>query len=205
MNRTMICCAVVIALVGCSPTPTAPEGEDADRVTETSPIPSPESKPFGIGDVETGLRVEARLDAESKMGNVKYEEIETMRKDLARVSVRVGAPYPEELWVAVNVRATINFSGHAVVVKTRVFVEKEEVESFQFVYGPHPRREPNGVRVNVLSGLDAVPSSLLVHAESEAMLFKNTDPATLDAETAQASPEMTVTVHSNPVRIDFGS
>lgn len=208
MYRIALLCVFSAALAACSPPPTAPEsreGTDGADPLPTSPIVKADSKRFGIGDVETGLRVTLRLDAESKLGNVKYEELETMRKDLARVSVEVRPPYPDELWLTFLIRANIGFQGNPVRVKARVYVDKNEVEAFEFVFGENPALRPRATRVNVLAGLDTVPESLLVHAEVEAALFEGVDPASFDPATAVARRGNTVTVFSNPVRIDFGT
>ena len=137
--------------------------------------------------------------------NIRFQEFESARDRITRVTAEIFPPHPEELWVKVSVSCRKAFPDHAILMKTRIFVDREEVDSFSFVTGDNAK-EPVSRSLEVLQFFDQRPESFVVHAETEVVLYKNTDETNITPETApEPAAGNTATVLGNPLRVEFRS
>lgn len=200
---TILLTALLPPIVGCSPKPSAPEG-DASVSTPVTPDPSStNSVVFGIGDVETSLDMTLSLDEETDLTNVHLDEKRTKKKDLAKVDILVRQPYPEELILVLKIKSFDNFPGHAVQITPHVYFDDKDVELEGFIYGNRAVLDRHEFKINVFEHLEGSPSSTLAYAELQISLFLNTDEAEVTLETPPTEQTQSVKKLSNPVRIDF--
>ncbi|MCH7960006.1 MAG: hypothetical protein IID08_07745 [Candidatus Hydrogenedentes bacterium] len=118
--------------------------------------------------------------------------------------VRVVRPYPEQIPMKILVGTVANFPGDTVLVAARLIIDDIEVDSFDYVFGENPPvRDLRSENMDLRSYLEGTPESVLVRVELIATLFKHTEAVSIDPETVERPAADTVTVYSNPLRIEF--
>lgn len=200
-------CVLVLGL-GCSPTPTKtlPFGDGADPSASAAPVAP---AVFGVGDVETSLRLRVTLNAQSRGPNVRSQEDLSAKQEILRTTVDIYDPLPEELWATFELSCYADFPGHAAVVRVAMFsqpgdADPVEIGRFNVVLGDNARDRTTTVKANALEPLPQRPDTLLVYAKADIILFMNTEEDAVDPETATTdNPAMRAALLSNPMRVNF--
>ena len=190
-------------VVACSKEPpsTAAFRETAD----SGAIPVSGSVPFGIGDVETSIKIKGQLDLRSKNRNIEYQETLTVKKDLAMVNLTVNQPFPEELWLHFTIRkGGTDFEDNVVIVRGAVYLDETPIQQIEYAIPP-ARIQPfvQEVRIDVMAYLSSIPDTLLARMSIEAILLMGVHEIPEDISAVKTAPDTTVAVRSNPIRIDF--
>lgn len=206
MGIRTLALALLCALISCSPAPSQSGKEAADK-TPSSGIPAAnKDKPpaFNIGDVEATLRLDAKVAEASKSPTISVEELVNMRKELDMVTVTVKPPAPSQFSITFSLKATEDFAKTPVAFRAKILRDKDVIDSFEAFVGADARKKPFERTVDVLSGLAVIPDTMLIHAQTEAILLPpDTTPESVDLRTVTGDAESVGTIPSNPVRIDF--
>lgn len=192
-------------LAACSPAPRtdAAKGSSVAPKAETSGATA-ERKGMDVGDVESVLHIVATLAARSAAPNINVEEMKDTRNHLDLTTLTIGPPHPKEVYVSFRVEASKPFTEGPVALRAKILRDNHEIGSFATLLGADAASQPYEQAVNVLAGLEAVPDTLLVHAQAEVILLPaGTDPARVDVRTVSGTPDSTGSVLSNPVRVNF--
>ena len=202
-----IALSVVVALMAaCSPpSPPADAGAgEAPLAPSENPIPKTLSN-VTIGEVEMAMRFVIRLHEDSAGPLIREKVVETRKNMVAIVTLDVSAPYPEHLWVSVQLGSLMSLPGHVLHWKAKVLVDDSVVDTFESVVGRHARAEmkTNFRKVDIFNGLHEKGGSVLVRGESEMSLFVDTNEDNFDPLTAKAPESMKVVILSNPLRVNF--
>lgn len=202
MSRILLTGLVALALNACKPMgPDLPKPGSPEQATV---MIDKTATPVTVADAEAALRLEATVDEMSRLGNVVVEESVNKRSVLDLTTVTVTPPFPAELWVTFHVSASQDFTATPVALRADVYEDDLVVDSFSEVFAKDIRNTAQIHRFNVLANRTEAPDTLLVYARGELSLMpEGTDPATVDANTAIASPENTGHTMSNPIRINF--
>jgi hypothetical protein len=204
MRKWVFVLTLLAALGACKPPPLDVEPEDAPP---ESALPSDElaAEPeLNIGDVEQGIDVEASLAPESKSAQIVATQLTDKMGRVKILRLEVSPPYPRELWLDYKVNARRNFVERPAVLRGRMLADgKRELASFALVLGSKATRNTFSTRINALEGVEAMPETLGIHVEAEALLLpEGTDEATIDPATA-SSDETSGAVYQTAVRINF--
>lgn len=180
----------------------SPESESnaAPQVQRGSKIP------YSIGDITYGFYATLTMDRRTLPDSVAYEEENSQNFDyrVTLAKARVVQPYPERIPIRLLVGSVREFPGDAVVVTARLIVDKKEVDSYEYVFGEKLAiQDLRFENIDLRSHLEGTPESVLVRVELIATLFKHTKVASLDPKTVERPAVDTVTVYSNPMRVDF--
>lgn len=204
----LLCLFVLPLLAGCSDD--GPQYSiDESAIEEVFPANpnSTTSGPgihFGIGDVDSALRVEMQLAPSALSGTITQQVQETKLEWVAKTDAQVAFPYPNKLEVGVGVRSVIDYPEHSSRITTNVYVENEIVHTFQFITGKMAIRQQNLEIFDVMPHLDlSETDSVLLHARAEIEFFPNTPEEELTLETPARSDTTRATKLSNPMRITF--
>ena len=193
-------------------------GTEAPEPSGRAPVSAPQSvadaRPaeLDMGDIETNVFIEMRLDAASAPDGVSTQELvdRRYRITLQTVSAPLSAPVP--LAFDVQIGARENLSETPLVMRLALVREwaDSETERREVVIERNMLLPAEGLYqmtdapFDVLAGLEALPESMLAYIQAELLLMpKGTDPAEVDPETAEVSEERQGVLRSNPVRINF--
>lgn len=217
MRHTCLLLILAIAVTGCS----NPKPKAAPPSPST---PNPAAEPVNtgaasdIGDAEYNISCVVTIAEEHRTPQFSVQELKDYKRNLSMVTVDVAGAAPPELPVTCTLKSTADFPNTPVALQGRVFREvtpgqREEIGSFTAVAGSKamqlPKREgadPAVWSFNVLKGLAAAPSSMLITTELTMLLTApGTDEASLDPTLASVSSEFTTVEISNPVRINFAA
>lgn len=195
-------------LTGCSKPDQAPEATpepvpDKSQPEEPRRLGTLEGVEFGVGDVETSLKLELTTGDKNDPVAVLYDAVENRKYELSKAQMTVGSPYPEALWVTINLRSTANFGGHAVQVKPKLFLDNREIASFAYMTGSQARKDTKAFEVDIMKHLEEIPDTLLLHSTVDIKLFLDTDESTITVDTPPEPATQTATKLSNPLRIHF--
>ena len=183
-----------------------PDSAPVSEFNSTAQILQGSKIPYNIGDITYGFYATLTMDRRSLPDSIAYEE-EFMKNFDYRVTLanaRVARPYPEQIPMKILVGTVLIFPGDAVMVTARLIVDKKEVDSFEYIFGEKmPVRDIRFEEVDLRSYLEGTPESVLVRVELIATLFKHTEAASIDPETVERPADDTVTVYSNPMRVNF--
>lgn len=197
----------LVALMGaCSPSPPPADTGAVEAPLNAPEIPIPKIlSEVTIGGVERAMRFVVRIHEDSVGPEIREKIVKTQKDDVAIVTVDISPPYPEHLWLSVQLGSMMNVPGHTLHMKTKVFVGDSVVDTFESTVGRKARTAmmTNLRKVDIFDGLDEKSGSILVRGESELSLFMNTDEDTFDFLTAQAPETMKVVIFSNPLRLNF--
>ncbi|MBN2309449.1 MAG: hypothetical protein JXR94_10790 [Candidatus Hydrogenedentes bacterium] len=201
--RTFLILALLVALGACKPPPPVPKTDRPDGGAGAEGEAPPVVE-LNIGDVEQGIDIQARLAPESASATITAEELGNKRDQVMLLTLKVSPPYPEELWVEYRVNAKRAFAERPVALRARVLVERErEIGSFSLVLGADARKNGFAKKIDILSGLEAIPETMEVIVSAEAfMMPAGTDEETLDPETA-VSDESSKAIYQTAVRVNF--
>jgi hypothetical protein len=205
-SRFTILLVVAAAFSACTP----PGPSSPDPVTE-APLTDPNvaaaispKAAFTIGDAETSLNFEIRADRELRIHpRIRISEVETQTGRLASVQIDVMGEPPERFPLLVTVVATRSFLSHSGRILGQVKFEDQEVFPVSGVMGENALQTPMTGRLELISRVGSLPDSALVIGEAEVILYRDTDPATVDREAPAPENAERVTIYSNPVRINI--
>lgn len=208
--RTAAIVFLTCTFLACTQNSGTPEpGSDSTSISELDPAPQVQqgSKiPYSVGDITYGFYATVSMDRRTLPENIAYEE-EVMQNFDYRVTLakaRVFQPYPEQILMNMRVGSVLNFPGDAVLLVARLMIDDVEVDSFEYLFGENPPvRDDRSEKFDLRSFLEGTPESVLVRVELIATLFKHTEATSIDPETVERPAEDTVTVYSNPLRIEF--
>lgn len=216
MKYPRLNCMMVIGLMplfmGCGlyapkSTSTSVESETVDQVQHEEPLP------LTIGDVEGKVFMTANIAQDSLASNINVEELISRNERVHLRTITITEPFPQSLVCEFHLISEQNFPDNPVAIRGRILRDEDEIGSFVAVLGEHAvRRMVLDVEAlpslkfhfDVLENLDAIPDTMLVVAEMEAMLTPTgTDESTLDPATVQVSSANRNIIRSNPIRINF--
>lgn len=214
------CFMLILCILVCVACGKSPKSDSADpqpipaapHRAAPAPAASLQRAPIDLGDVDSGISISGRLAPLVPASGIREETVETKRGKLAMCTIHVSPPFRDELAVRFEVTASRAFAERPVVLRVRVFRDETPVtEEFSFVLGRDANLppvdssgmpSPRAFVVNALSGLDAPPASLLLHARATAWLMEAGTPEEL-LNPSTASSDERVAIMSNPVRIHF--
>lgn len=161
---------------------------------------------FSVGDVEVAMHVMTQLAAQSVTPETRQRDFATPRNRLTRELIDFFPPYPEEVWINVQVVNEENYPDHAIHIKTTVSMDDKPIKTFTFVTGPNAQDlHQELLNVSELSG-GALPESFLLQSTSKITLYKFTDASEIDVDNPpEAKKEDEATVTGNTMRISFRS
>ena len=196
-----IAIAFVCAMTACSQPGEGPAiggpGAGEPVVTPGGPVE------FGIGDVQFHLDPKLTVSQRSLGPAVDERRFQSQFEHLTRVEANL-ANIPEELWLDLTFSGAEPWPGYAVVVNATVFADQQPLEeNIQFVLTPETARQPRVFTFNLLESLQAVPASVLVHAEANYILVKTDDPASVTPESVTSADGESAEKVSNPLRVNF--
>lgn len=194
---------ILLSIIGCTPEVKKSASPSKGDGTSSPIQETLVAVEYGIGDVETSLKMELTIVDDGSLPSVEIEEKETTKHELALVNVKVRKPYPEKLTLNLKLRAFDVFAEHAVKIIPHVFFDDVDVKLEGYVYGGGQTEGLRNIRIEVFDHLKEGATSTLVHVELELSLFLNTDASEIGLETPPTPLTQTNTSFSNPVRIDF--
>lgn len=203
ITRLLVWAMVLLPILGCTPDTGPPEETSESEVTETDDTLGIAPIKFGIGDVETSIKMAFSISPDMDLTNVQYEQTLTQHQEIAKVDVRVSKPYPEKMLLTLGFRIINDFTGHAAQVIPHIFLDDKDVPLEGFVLGGNATAESPEFTIDIFEHLDTIPSTILVHPELEINLFLDTDESEITPETPPTELTQSVTKLGNPVRIDF--
>lgn len=202
MIRIALALTLTLGMAACSkPAPTAAPsatGEEAGPATKSAAI-----RRLDIGDVEAHVSLALRVSAESKTPEVNASEDWSRRKRLSLANTDVTQPFPESLWLALEIDSQHAFTTESVLLTTTIYVDDKEVGTFTDILGADAPNKTIIHKVDALAGLDVLPETMLARAEAKATLYLDKKPEDIDPETAERLPAWTADLPSNPMRINF--
>ena len=184
----------------------APDSAPVLDLDSTPKVQQGSKIPYSIGDITYGFYATVSMDRNTLPGSIAYDEEVMLNFDyrVTLANARVNRPYPEQIPMKLLVGTVLDFPGDAVMVTARLIIDEKEVDSFEYVFGEiRPIRDLRLEKLDLRSYLEGTPESVLVRVELIATLFKHTEAASIDPETVERPAEDTVTVYSNPMRVEF--
>ena len=160
---------------------------------------------FGIGDVESAMRIESTLPTDVLTDNIRQQIIENKREEVSKVDVVVLFPYPETLPMRVTCRSVKNYPpGSSARITINLYLDDEIIETFQVILGEKVIRAPVHRDFDIMPHIDLVKSdSFLFHARGVIEYFPTVPGDQLTFET-EATPDVTSTTKlGNPIRVSF--
>ncbi len=189
---------VLIGVVGCKPKP----GPTALELQEELKQPKKTVVGLDIGDVEVGIRIEAKLPEPPSSDSITEQQMRNQRNRLDFNTITLSKPYPTELNIKFAV-STMALPEDVVALRVKIYREKEEIGSFSKVLTGESCIFDH--IIDVFQGLNKIPDTMLIHTRGEVILLpKGTDPSTVDPETVTGTEDTTGAVASNPIRINTG-
>jgi len=211
MKRFLITAMILLCLTGCRNESKSIVSDDS----EPAPVVIAGETPHrtDIGDIESGTMIIGTIAEESRGAPVQVEDMTTVRGDITMSTATVSSPYPPELWVRFQIKSRpgSNIEKRLVAVRGKLIRDEQPIETLQTILGGSPEdtagaNRPTEFKVNVLSGLATLPSTMLVYAEADLLLLpKGTDPAVVDPAPVSVDSRDTATIRSNPVRLNFAA
>lgn len=201
---------LTVAFAACSQNSEAP-AQDSELAPASESDAAPQvqqgtKKPYSIGDITYGFYATLTLDRKELPKSIAYEEEVMLNFDyrVTLAKAKVHQPYPEQIPMIMRVGTVAGFPGDAVLVTARLIIDEKEVDTFEYLFGEKfPVRDMRTEKMDLRSYLEGTPESALVRVELIATLFKHTEAISIDPETVERPVDDTVTVYSNPLRIEF--
>jgi hypothetical protein len=193
MMRIGVAVLLITLIMGCGqPTPVLTDA------TKSSPIDKKvETTVLGIGDIETGFKLELHLYLQSPVPNVFAEETRTRRGDLGKVDIEITPLHPESVYLLISLNRDIRLKGNVVAAKSVLIYKDQEVGGFSSRFGGDKARESSMERVEILSLFDEYPEYVTFYARSE-LTVESVSEGNSDSLIGQST-----TILSNPVRVYF--
>ena len=192
-------------LSGCSKDEPNAFSIDKGAVEETVSI-SNTGIDIGIGDIESNMRLYVLIDESSSSDTVTHSEEFTKLEWLARASIDVSTPYPQELNLMVFNRSVKSFPGHAYRTTVNLYCEDKIIDTFKYITGKNALLDIKEHVVDVMPDLNPeAGKSILLHVRAEIEFFPNTDDESITVDTPAAASVTRTTKMGNPLRITFGT
>lgn len=196
----------LVASVGCSPGPPPSPGSSGEGAQAVEYFEIQQLQPlFDIGDIESYTHFWVELSEESESPTIENVEVFSKKEELTKAILNISKPYPKELWLRLNTKLLKTFAGYAVAMRVRLFLDGKEIEAFDFIYENLMDRIPRTRRVEVMSNFGSIPETALVHAEATIIMFAEEEFNEDELDSVQLTPKNSVTILSNPLRINFRS
>lgn len=172
-----------------------PETPDEGAAASTPAVPRA-FVDIDIGDITYGVYANIELLQRDVGPGMDVHRLSSPRFDhrTQLLTVNLSPPYPDELPLTILFGSTRSLMGHAVIMKVHTFREYtdadgekvvEEILTFDRVLGYNRLvGTPELIDLNPFVDMTELPSTMLVYCELEAWLFLNTNPETLDPDTA---------------------
>jgi hypothetical protein len=213
MKKTALLLTLLLALGSCgnrrNDTVATPEGEKPiDEVIHTESggpkIKAMKVPPTTVGDVEANVLLSARLADQSRSDNIRVKELQSRNETLHLVTIDISEPVPQELWLDCTTFCKTAFKKRPVAVVGKIMAEDRVIGEFSAAFGKKSHEEKVKVTVDAFKGLDTIPETMLVIAKAKASLLpEGTVFEEIDPLTAEAKPDDTTYLQSNPVRINI--
>ncbi|MFP6582345.1 MAG: hypothetical protein VCD00_07285 [Candidatus Hydrogenedentota bacterium] len=209
MYKFVVFSIMILALTGCSddePQYSLDESAEQEVLPQKNiaAIVSDQGVKFGIGDVESAMRVETVLAPSALSGTVTQKISETKLEWIAKVDAMVAFPYPDKLEVAIGVRSVKNYPEHSSRVTTKLYVENDVVHTFKFITGKSAIQDKKIEIYDILPHLNLTETdTVLLHSRAEIEFFPNTPVEELTLDTPARSDTTRATKMGNPIRITF--
>ena len=200
-SLAVILLGTIVALQGCE-RPTPPPSPDEAPDFQAPDLPTG-SMGLNVGDVEAQIWAEGTLAVDAP--GVEVNEIVDQRDRLNMVTIDVFPPYPNELHLRYEMHCVQDFPHEPAVSRITILRNGEPVGSLAGLFAADGVQQNYETTVDVMEGLDEIPETMEVIVQGESILMpRGTDPAEIDPETAESSPErMSEYVYCNPIRIRF--
>jgi len=173
-------------------------------VPEPASTPDIPSQGIDIGKVEYSLILDTVLADKSHSPNITNHEMTNPRYRLDLVTLDVAPPYPETLWLTLRQSFAQKLESTPVVFRAVISRDNTPIALFNFLIDPDAPLTPYEYTFNAFEGLSSLPETMLISAQAEIIILPaGTDPAQIDVDTYEGTPEVTGAVLSNPVRINL--
>ncbi|MBI5094255.1 MAG: hypothetical protein HZB26_17675 [Candidatus Hydrogenedentes bacterium] len=212
MKPLALALVVTCALVACAPRQQNEAPAQPKAVTPNAPASRPGGTPviktalnYNIGDVEQCVHLQMTLADESKAANVEVKELTRSNKLINSSTITVSPPFPEHLWVRLFVVLDNKGPEAPVVLRGSVALgEKGEKVIQPFKCVSFLRNEIAETKIDIMPHLEGTPESVFVGIKADALLLPaGTDAASVNPDTATASPENMSVLFSNPFVVKF--
>lgn len=209
MHKPFISIALAIVFVGCGGERESKYSLDnagVDEVPEAPPILSGDRSQgldFGIGDVESALRIETFCKTEGD--NISQQVIENKREIISKAETTVSFPFPDELLIRVGCRSVKDYpEGSSARITLRLYLGNEVIETFTAIFDEAPMADPQYRDFDIMPHLDlSQEDTFLLHSRGEIEYFPKTPASELTVD-SEATPDVTRTTKlGNPLRITF--
>ncbi|HEO71716.1 MAG TPA: hypothetical protein ENN80_10685 [Candidatus Hydrogenedentes bacterium] len=195
---------IALMLVACKPmTPKDKTSLDPGKPSVVA-AKKQESSSTSVTLVEFAVHIKGTLDERSKAANVMCDEMVNARYRVDLATITIEPPYPEELWLRFEVSSSESFENAPVVLRASVKRDNDVLDRFGTVLDRDARVRPYDHSMELMSHIDGAPASVLIYTQAEALIMpEETDPASIDIESAQAPPARTGHIMGNPIKIVF--
>lgn len=209
MYRLLFSLALIALVVGCGgkeePKFSISE-EGVKPVSSTAPPDSTEGVKFGVGDVESALRIEVMLPEDMlAVHNIEQEVTENKREIISKAEADIHFPFPQVVPLRVTCRSTKDYpAGTSARITVNLYRDNDIVETYTVLFGQTAHFQGTFKDFDILTHIDlSNADSFLFHARGEIEFFPTTpdDQLTLEME---PTPDMTrATRMGNPIRLNF--
>ena len=214
----VLCLIGLLGAVGCRLQTNRPDDEEPPMADPEGPPAYVEpQKALTIGDVEAVVHITGVISRDSVTERFNIQELKKPSMEISLVRAEAYLPHPKQLWVEFTLSDTAGYRERPVVLRGNIVRqnddgEKVPLEQIASILGLMEQLEDVDVaknsqrvfKVDVLADLEAVPETMLVSAEVEALLMpEDTEVKTLDPLTAEAPEYDRAMLFSNPIRINF--
>ncbi len=211
--------SVGLLLTGCGSSPTVQTSKAVDE--QGLAIAALEKKEkLNFGDVEATVNIEVTVKEEDvPLGSSADELRAQYHKKLTSASADIKGLAPTSLMTNIFLKTKTDFTHTPVILRGKMLREieigkREEIYTFTTVIdsptiagGKAPMQPSNydwEFKVDAFQGLSALPETMLLHVEAEAILLEpDTDLASLDIETFPGNIDNSGYLLSNPLRINY--
>lgn len=208
---SIIIVAFAVGLTACQPP--APKNPAADPAAAATPsgsnaAASAAAPEYNLGDVEFSTISSLVLGPQSRIPTIQYTELRNpITKGLTTANAVVSQPLPDHLYVTAVTTANQGYRNQDTVlirVGVKLDSNKDPIATKSYVFsGKQLNREGVSFDVDLIPHLNPTPATVLVQAWLKIVWFPNTNPSTVDPDTADESKGQSVEKLSNPFRIDF--
>lgn len=211
MRKFITFIALITLSIAC--TKDAPTSRTEDGLNDTPPvIPIAENgmvdstalKSVGIGDIESQMRLVVALSNTSFADNIAHTEEKNQRKEVARATADVSAPYPEKLDINILNFNNDDYPNDTYRGTITLYVNNDIVHTFSYIAGTKASKDLQDATVDIMPHLDAtLGSSAQVHARCKIEFYKDTKESDVTLESPAPTDIAPVVKMSNPFRVTF--
>jgi hypothetical protein len=212
MIRILLTFAVCLALTACggsAPQEASPVGT-ASPATTSEPDRELFDPVDDLGDLEQGIDTEVRIPEADRPEGAAVRQLEDFRNNITMATVDLSEPFPTSLVATVQVKPSRSFPDPPAVVRVRIKRDDEVLATHEAVVGRMATGSEKAKeltwQVDVLAGLETMPETMLVVAETDLLLMPlGTVEETIDPATADVAATRKTMKPSNPLRINFNA